>query len=205
MNQAAIGLRAHSGWTAMVAIALEEGSPWVLWRGRPHLVESFTFEFRQPYHTAEKRPFDEAHGLITRARDEATRLARNAISKVQMRAADIGCDLTSCDLLLASGRPLPSLERILASHAFIHTADGVLFREALVAAAKSRGLQVFTIKESELVASAARELGMTPDAVLRRVARLGSELGPPWAQDEKLAALAAWMALIHRDVPAERV
>jgi len=31
-------------------------------------------------------------------------------------------------LLLASGRPLPKLETILASHALIHTADGEHFR-----------------------------------------------------------------------------
>ncbi|MGB6689435.1 MAG: hypothetical protein WBE76_16500 [Terracidiphilus sp.] len=204
MNGAAIGLRAHSGWTAMVAVALDEGVPWVLWRGRPHLVETFTFEFRQPYHTAEKVPIGEARGVIARARDEAARLARNAIATVLRRAADVDCDLTGCGLLLASGRPLPSLERILASHALIHTADGELFRDALVAAAKGCGLEMFTIRESEVVANASRELGMKPDAILRRVARLGAELGPPWAQDEKLAALAAWMALIHRNVPAAR-
>jgi hypothetical protein len=200
MKQAAIGVRAHSGWTAMVAIALEEGSPWVLWRGRPHLVETFTFEFRQPFHTAEKLPIDEARGVIVHAREEATRLAQHAIATVQRRAADVGHEVTNCGLLLASGRPLPSLQRILASHALIHTADGELFREALVAAAKSSGLEVFAIKESEVVASASRELGMKPDAILRRITRLGADLGPPWAQDEKLAALAAWMALMHRSV-----
>jgi hypothetical protein len=198
MNQAAIGLRAHSGWTAMVAIALEEGLPWVLWRGRPHLVETFTFEFRQPFHTAEKLPIDQARDVIARARDEATRLARCAITTVQKRASDVGCDLTSCGLLMASGRPLPALERILASHALIHTTDGELFREALVAAAHGCGLEMFTVKESEVVASASRQFEMEPDAVLRRIARLGAELGPPWAQDEKLTALAAWLALASR-------
>jgi hypothetical protein len=205
MDQAAIGLRVHSGWTAMVAVALDGGSPWVLWRGRPHLVETFTFEFRQPYHTAEKIPFDEARGVIARARDEATRLARNAIATVESRAADIGCDLNTCSLLLASGRPLPALERILASHALIHTADGELFREALIAATKSSGLEMFTIKESEVVASASRELEMKPDTIMRRITRLGAELGPPWTQDEKLAALAAWLALVHRGVPSAKV
>jgi hypothetical protein len=198
MNQAAIGLRVHSGWTAMVAVALDDGMPCVLWRDRPHLVETFTFEFRQPYHTAEKLPIDEARGVIARARDKAMLLAQEAIALARKSAADQGFDLTSCGLLLASGRPLPSLEQILASHPMIHTADGELFREALVAAAKSRGLEMFTIKENEVVEIASRELGMKPDAVLRRVGRLGAELGPPWAQDEKLAALAAWLALASR-------
>src|SRR5437899_400721 len=56
MNQAALGFRAHSGWTSLVAIALEDGLPMVLLRQRLHLVRNFTYEFRQPYHTAEKSP-----------------------------------------------------------------------------------------------------------------------------------------------------
>ena len=54
MKHAALGFRAHSGWTSLVAISLEEGSPLVLLRERPHLVKTFTYEFRQPYHTAAK-------------------------------------------------------------------------------------------------------------------------------------------------------
>ena len=54
MKQAAVGFRAHSGWAAMVAVSLDETSPRVLLRQRPHLVKKFTYEFRQPYHSAEK-------------------------------------------------------------------------------------------------------------------------------------------------------
>ena len=67
MKHAALGFRAHSGWTSLVAISLEEGSPLVLLRERPHLVKTFTYEFRQPYHTAAKRPPVEAHGFISRS------------------------------------------------------------------------------------------------------------------------------------------
>jgi hypothetical protein len=196
MMQAAIGFRVHSGWTALVAIALEEGLPRVLWRGRPHLVETFTFEFRQPYHTAEKAPIDEARGIISRARDEATRLAREAIGVVQAAIHAQNFELQCSGLILSSGRPLPALDRILASHALIHTADGELFRDALLQASEDCGLRTFTAKESELVEKASRELRLRPDEVLRRVADLGSALGPPWAQDEKLAALVAWLSLL---------
>jgi hypothetical protein len=54
MKHAALGFRAHSGWTALVAISLEEDFPLVILRERPHLVKTFTYEFRQPYHTAEQ-------------------------------------------------------------------------------------------------------------------------------------------------------
>jgi hypothetical protein len=54
MKHAALGFRAHSGWTALVATSLEEGFPLVILRERFHLVKTFTYELRQPYHTAEK-------------------------------------------------------------------------------------------------------------------------------------------------------
>jgi len=46
--------RVHSGWAAAVAVCVNKGAPVVLARQRVHLVETFTYEFRQPYHTAEK-------------------------------------------------------------------------------------------------------------------------------------------------------
>jgi hypothetical protein len=103
--------------------------------------------------------------------------------------------LARCGLLLASGRPLPALEKILASHALIHTADGELFREALLHASARCGLQEFTIKEKELLDCAGQEFRAKPKELMRRVSELGRSLGAPWSQDEKFATLAAWLAL----------
>ena len=195
MKHAALGFRAHSGWTALVALSIEDGSPRILFRGRPHLVNSFTFEFRQPYHTAERRKPAEAHDIISRARAEAHELACQAILSAQGSLQHQGYELNSCGLLLASGRPLPDLPRILASHALIHTADGELFRDALLRAAERSGLEMFTVKESELFDCASRALGLEKNEVVRRVAQIGQAIGPPWTQDEKLSALIAWLSL----------
>src|SRR5712692_3923950 len=132
MKQAAVGFRVHSGWAAMVAVSVEKGAPVILARQRVHLVETFTYEFRQPYHTAEKMLLVQARDFIERVRNEARRLAHRAIHGLQKDLQKQGVNPTRCGLLLASGRPLPSLEKILASHALIHTADGELFREALL-------------------------------------------------------------------------
>ena len=64
MKSAALGFRAHSGWTALVALSLARGAPCVLARQRIHLVETFTYRFRQPYHTAKNLPLDEARAFI---------------------------------------------------------------------------------------------------------------------------------------------
>ena len=196
-RQAALGFRVHSGWTVLVAVCLEKGAPVILARQRVHLVDTFTYEFRQPYHTAEKMLLGQAREFISRMQAEAKRHAHRAIQEIEARTREQGVKLTRCGLLFASGRPLPNLEKILASHALIHTADGELFREAVVHAGGCSGLAMSTVKEKELLDRAAQEFRIKPAALLQRVTELGRPLGAPWSQDEKFATLAAWLAL-HR-------
>ena len=195
MKQAAIGFRVHSGWAAVVAVCVEKGAPAVLARHRVHLVDTFTYAFRQPFHTAEKMLLGEAREFITRMQAEARRLAYRAIREFASSTQEQGVKLTRCGLLLASGRPLPELEKILVSHALIHTADGELFREAVLHASARYGLQDFAIKEKELLDRAGQVLRAKPRELKRRVSELGRSLGAPWTQDEKFATLAAWLAL----------
>jgi hypothetical protein len=195
LKQAAVGFRVHSGWAAAVAVSLEKSEPVVLARQRVHLVETFTYEFRQPYHTAEKMLIGQAREFIARMQGEARRLAYRAIRELASRTQEQGVKLTRCGLLLASGRPLPALEKIVASHALIHTADGELFREALLHAGARCGLVDFRIREKELLDRAENVLRLKSAALLRRVTELGRPFGSPWSQDEKFAALAGWIAL----------
>jgi uncharacterized protein YifE (UPF0438 family) len=87
------------------------------------------------------------------------------------------------------------LEKILASHALIHTADGELFREALLHASARCGLRDFTIKERELLERAGQALRLKSTVLMDRVTELGRSFGAPWSQDEKFATIAAWLAL----------
>jgi hypothetical protein len=129
---------------------------------------------------------------------EARRLAYRAMRELESRTREQGVKLTRCGLLLASGRPLPSLEKILASHALIHTADGELFREAILHASARSGLAMSTVKERELLDGAGQAFRMKSAALLQRVTELGRPLGSPWTQDEKFATLAAWLALASK-------
>jgi hypothetical protein len=195
VKQAAVGFRVHSGWAAMVAVGLEKGMPSVLARERVHLVETFSYTFRQPYHTAEKMALEEGREFISGVRGEARRLAQGAIRRLQSEIPRQGYKLARCGLLLASGRPLPALEKVLASHALIHTADGELFREAILHASGRCGLREFTIKDKELLDAAGRTFRVKPADLLRRATELGRPLGAPWSQDEKFATVVAWLAL----------
>ena len=195
MKKAAVGFRVHSGWTAMVAVAGPIASPAILDRKIVHLVKTFTYTFRQPYHTAAKMPFSDGAKFIKNVRIEAGQLALAAIRGLQKELEKLGWKLSACGLLLASGRALPELKKILASHAIIHTADGKLFRDALRGACAKCDLPVVAVKEREVFDEGSKALRVKPDALKRRIAAMGKPLGPPWSQDEKLSALAAWVSL----------
>ena len=195
MKPAALGFRVHSGWTALIALALEKNQPIILARQRPHLVATFSYTFRQPYHTAEKMDLAEAQTFLDQQRKGSRKLALEAIRSAQSEAAQQGFEITRAALLLASGRPLPELPKILASHSIIHTADGEFFREALLHACTRANLPVSKIKDRELLATASKSLRRNPAALTRFINDLGKPLGSPWTQDEKFATLAAWHAL----------
>lgn len=182
----------------MVAVSVEKGAPTVLARQRVHLVDTFTYEFRQPYHTAEKMLLGQAREFISRMQAEARRHAYRAIRELASRTQEQGIKLTRCGLLLASGRPLPEMEKIIVSHALIHTADGELFREAILHASARCGLRDFTVKDRELLDRAGKAFRLKSDVLLRRVTELGRPFGSPWSQDEKFATLAGWLALSSR-------
>jgi hypothetical protein len=90
---------------------------------------------------------------------------------------------------------LPALDKILASHALIHTAEGEFYRNALVEAGEHCGLTVKGAKERELFEIGAAQLHLSIKQLERCIAELGRPIGPPWTQDQKYAALAAWLTL----------
>jgi len=185
----------------MVGLCLDGNQPKILVRQRPKLVEEFTYEFRQPYHTAEKLDVEKARRFISQIESAAIRLAEEAIRGVEVDLRKEGYELSYFGLLLASGRPLPSLENILLSHALVHAADGELFRRALIHASERCHIAVFTIAERELVNVAYKTLKIDGNDLSQHLAALGKQIGPPWSQDEKLAAIVAWLALLNRVGP----
>jgi len=193
---AALGFRAHSGWAAVVVVAGTPGStavPSVIDRRRIEIVASGAPA--QPYHAAAEMDLKEAEKLVRRSSDQAARLAETALRAVIDDLGGRGHRVAGCGIVLASGRPLPALEATLASHALIHTAEGELFRDALVCAGEACGLRVTGVRERELYARCAAELRLPLDHLKRHVVDLGRALGPPWRQDQKDATLVAWLAL----------
>ena len=179
----ALGFRAHSGWAAMVAVAGTTDAPRVLDRRRIVIADPDMPGSKQPYHAAEGLPFAEAEALIRQALYSARALAVEAIAAAVKKLRSEGHQVVGCAVLTGSGKPLPELKKILSAHPQIHTAEGVMFREVLLWAAKKSRLPVIAVPEKSLDAKS-----------LERIASLGKLIGPPWTQDQKFATLAALTA-----------
>lgn len=177
----------------MVAVAGTARSLEVIARRRIELVEPGTP--KQPYHAAEKLNLNDAEKLIQRCTQEASILAYRAMGAALEALCEKGYEVSGCGVLLGSHRRLPPLGGILASHALIHTAEGVFFRDALVRASEDCHLPVTGVREKELLARAANDFRMAAEEFQRRVAEAGRDLGPPWRQDEKYATGVALLAL----------
>lgn len=197
-SPAAIGFRAHSGWAAAVAIGGPPEAPSVIARRRIQMADRGAAGPSQPYHAAVGLDIGDARSVVEGCAARAAVLAETALRGLVEDLRQIGHSVAGCGLLLASGRPLPDLASILASHALIHTAEGELFREALRAASRECGLQLVEVKERELLARASADLHLPAAGVERHMAAMGKSIGPPWRQDEKLSAVVAWLALGRR-------
>jgi len=194
-RQAAIGFRAHSGWAALVAVVGSLDAPEVIARRRIEIADPSIRGSKQPFHAAEPMEIAEARKHIARCTSSTRRLSREAIRAAIEGLRDRRFETMDCGIVLASGRPLPKLDAILASHALIHTAEGEFFRNALVEAAEHCGLTVVGVKERELFDRAAAQFHRPADEIARRIAETGKAIGPPWTQDQKHATLAALIAL----------
>src|SRR5205814_4967156 len=74
-STAALGLRAHSGWTAVVALAGPISAPRVLARQRLEFADPKLGYSKQPYHAAAERSFAEAEKLIAQCMQSSGNLA----------------------------------------------------------------------------------------------------------------------------------
>jgi hypothetical protein len=179
----------------LVAVGGSAKSPEVIARRRIEIADPEIKGSKQPFHAAEPLDLPDAEALLKRCTDSTKGLSRQALQAAIDGLLDRRYEAVGCGIILGSGRSLPGLAGILASHALIHTAEGEFFRNALVEASEHCGLPVYGVKERELFERAAAQLRVPVAELERRIAELGKPMGAPWTQDQKYAALVAWMAL----------
>jgi hypothetical protein len=146
---------------------------------------------KQPYHAAEEMKLPEAKAFLRRTEKIAVEMAAAGLKDAVATLTGQGYRVAGAAVLLGSGKPLPELEKILAAHPLIHTAEGVFYRDVLKSACEACGLAVAGIKEREALERCAAAMRIPAVELPARLSAMGKPLGPPWTQDEKLSAAAA--------------
>lgn len=192
----AVGLKAHSGWAALVAIGGSDNELQICDRRRIELVEPGDPGWaRQPYHAAEDLPPDKARQVVERGIAAAHRVAAREMRACVKRSSKAGDEIVCCAVLVPAPMPDWTTAQILAVHMRMHKAEGVLFPAALSEAARACDLNLFPIPEKELGARVEKSLGIPLEVAMKQVVTLGQQVGAPWGKDQKLATLAAMIVL----------
>jgi hypothetical protein len=185
---AALGFRAHTGWAAVIAVTKE-----------CEVLERRRIAFEPPstrfvYHKAAEIPLEQAETMIAAACAEVTAAAERQI-KILIAALAERRIAVRAACVPAGNSKLPNvLADILAAHSRIHAAEGVFYREALVEACVRLRLRVVRAPERDLWPLSAKALVSTEVKLRTRLREMGKRLGPPWGEDQKVAALAACVA-----------
>lgn len=201
--RAAIGLRAIRGGAVAVAVAVENGDPRVVLSTLlATAAEGDRLAF-EPYHVA----FEMAQGLGGHVPPEAARLvaegrgrqeaiAAENLDKLVGRLRDEGFDPAVAALLVnRAGWMSDLLQHALSAPEHPAVIEGLAVREALRFASARCGLPVTEMDEKSLPESASAVLGLSPAALEARLNALGVTAGRPWRKEQKLACLAAWVAV----------
>ena len=186
------GFAIHTGWAAAVLVGGDPAQPVVVDRRRVTLCPDELP--RQVYHAAQDLPPAKAALLVREVHEAVDTLTDLVIDELAGVAAPHG-DLVAVGVT-GFPRDVPVLEKVLASHALLHLAEGELYRGAICDAASERGLTVVPIHPKHGISETAHALGAAPEPFAQRLTGLRAELGAPWQADHRLAT-AAGLAALH--------
>ena len=113
----AFGLKAHSGWAALVVCGESVGRWQLVDRRRIELVGEGEADWaKQPYHAAENLPAADARRMVERGIAAAGRRGLREMRAAVERAEADGHAIAGCAVLMGSPMPAWSVDQILAVH-----------------------------------------------------------------------------------------
>lgn len=190
---ATVGVAEHANTAVLVTVSssgeLLDRRSIALTRGlstHPHHHEGSWAVGRYPNSSGGRKiSLAEAVALVERVREAAARGAKEGLDQL---AAAVSVPIVAIAIRVCPKLP-PTIEERIRDNRAQTVADGVMYREALAAAAEARGWSVRWYDREHVLDAAAAALGREDiDAFL---SAMGRSVGPPWQARHKLAAAAA--------------
>jgi len=191
-QQVAIGLRAKTARAIVVVLGGPPESPTVLLKGEITLMDPRMPATAQPYHQVMDLPWEQSERAVQKYVTSIERVAARALRELVQKMGKSNRKVAGVSIL---GAPDRDLKRIGNPHIRAHAAEGVLFRRVLAVGAEANGLKSHTFSDRNFDEAAAAKLGASYSLVKRSLSSLNAAVAPPWRNDEKQAAMAAWLML----------
>jgi hypothetical protein len=187
-----IGLRAKTGRAIAVVLAGSSESPLVLTKTEISLIDPKLPATAQPYHAVMELPWEESQRAVRKYEQAIERVATKALAQLIKSQPSNGSKIGGAGIV---GAPDRDLARIGNPHIRAHAAEGVLFRHVLDVAAQSNGLKWQLFSDRDFEETMAERLGPKHARVKRTISELSRSVPAPWRNEEKQAAMAAWVML----------
>ncbi len=188
---AALGFRVKSGWAAAVLLTGPTLSPQLCDVRRIDLSDPRLPETRQPYHAAMGK-LETDTTKIDRRVSVVRSIAQQSIATLLASYRQKGYAIRRAALVVGSQVEPDSIAN---AHIRAHAFEGQLFRSVLGEALQACRIRTEILVERNAYAQAAAELKDSNDNVQRMIRDFGRVAQGPWRAEQKLAALAAWLAL----------
>jgi len=188
---AALGLRVKSGWAAAVLLTGTVRSPQLCDVRRIEVSDPQHPETRQPYHAAMGKLERDARKINQRV-DVVRGIAQQSIATLLAGYRRQNLRIRRAALVVGSQIDPDSIAN---PHIRAHAFEGRLFRSVLEESLRAHRIRANILIERHAYAHAVEELKQTNQNVRRKIQDFGREMETPWRAEQKLAAVAAWLAL----------
>jgi hypothetical protein len=196
-----LGFRAGRGGSVVVGVAIDGREPRVVLSTFLATAAEGDRLSLEPYHVAYEIGRDprggvppEARAAVAEGRRRQDRLAAKGMDDlVRTLAAEKYKPALAALLVNRAGWLTDLLEHSLSAPEHPPVTEGLAVREALRHAFKRSGIKAIELDEKSLPDAAAKQLRRSNiDMCLKD---LGTTAGKPWRKEQKLACLAAWLAV----------
>ena len=191
LQSAALGFRVKSGWAVAVLLTGSAGSPQFFDARRIDLSDPRLPETRQPYHAAMGK-LEVDPTKINRRVSVVRSIAQQSIATLHAGYRGEGYAISRASLVVGSQIDPDSIAN---AHIRAHAFEGQLFRSVLEEVLQTCGIRTGIVIERNAYAQAAAKLKESNENVRRMIQNFGRAVQGPWRAEQKLAALAAWVAL----------
>jgi hypothetical protein len=201
-----LGFRAARGGGIVVAVAIDGREPRVVLSAfLATAAEGDRLSF-EPYHVAAEmaRGADGAvagdpAAVVAEGRKRQDQLGAKGLSDIVRKLQDEGCEPVVAALLINRATWITDvLAYSLAWPEHLPIAEGLAVRDALRFAIGRQRIDLAETDEKSLPEVASKELRLEPADIDARLKSLGATAGKPWRKEQKLACLAAWVAIAKR-------